>query len=230
MNLDHDDFIFDEDVFDTSYKAAKHGDFDILSFAYITSNDYKIKTRDPYYIFMPHNYIVTQPRLSSYPLFQNDKFIYHDFTIWAKIYRNIIYKKAVNLLKYKRYSVFNTYNEDLIGLFTICNVANNYKYIRKYGVYHYDYNKSASHIAQNETRIFDDIFFSDIILDLGKNQYKKYGAIFLRGRVHLSNYKNNQYLLKVIRKILNNKYIKEKYKNKIKLKFKKLLINESYIY
>ena len=227
MNLDHDDFIFDEDVFDTSYKAAKNGDFDILSFTYVTSSDYQLKTRDPYYINMPHNYIVSQPRLSSYPLFQNEKFVYHDFTIWAKLFKNRAYKKAVNLLTFKRYSVFNAYNEDLIGLFTICNVANNYKYIKKYGVYHNDNIKSASHIAENEKRIFDDIFFSDIILDLGKNQNKKYGAIFLKGRVNLSNKKNNQYLFKVIQKILQNKYIKEKIKKKIKSKYKKLLINES---
>ena len=230
MNLDHDDFIFDKDVFDTSYKAAKIGDFDILSFTYITSSDYKLKTRDPYYINMPHNYIVSQPKLSSYPLFQEEKFVYHDFTIWAKLFKNKTYKKAVELLTFRRYSVFNAYNEDLIGLFTICNVAKNYKYIRKYGVYHYDNINSASHIAENDSRIFDDIFFSDIILDLATNQNKKYGAIFLKGRVNLSNNKNNQYLFKVIEKILQNKFIKEKIKKKIKLKYKKLLINTSYIY
>ena len=225
MNLDHDDFIFDEDVFDTVYKAAKNGDFDILSFTYITSKDYHLKVRSPRYITLPHNYIVTQPRLSTYPLFKNDRFIYHDFTIWAKLYKNSTYKKAVHLLTYKRYSVFNAYNEDLIGLFTICNVAKNYKYIRKIGVYHYDNSISASHVVKKDTKIFVDIFFTDIILDLAKKQYKKYGAIFLYGRINLSNNNNynNQYLLKVIDKILLNKFIEEKYKKKIRLKFKKIL-------
>ena len=230
MNLDHDDFIFDYDVFDTVYKAAKKGDFDILSFTYILSNDYKLKTLDPFYINIPHNYIVTQPRLSSYPLFQNDKFLYHDFTIWAKLYKNYTYKKAVDLLTFKRYSVFNTYNEDLIGIFTICNVAKNYKYIRKYGVYHYDNINSASHIAEKDSRIFDDIFFSDIILDIGKNKFKKYKAIFLKNRVNISNYQNNIYLLKVIHKIIISKYIDKKLKKIIKLKYKTLFINKTYIY
>ena len=62
-------------------------------------------------------------------------------------------------------------------------------------------------------------------MDLGKNQFKKYGAIFLNSRVKLSNDENNQYLLKVINKILNNKYIDKKYKKKIKLNFGELIMN-----
>ena len=227
MNLDHDDFIFDEDVFDTTYKSAKRGNFDIISFAYVISKDYNFEIKDNWYINIPHNYVVSQPMLSSYPLFAKDKFRYHDYTIWAKLYKNSTYKKAVNFLTFERYSVFNTYNEDLIGLFTICNVADNYKYIRKYGVYHKDYVNSTSHVAKKEKTIYDDIFFSEIILDLGKNQFKKYGAIFLNSRVKLSNDENNQYLLKVINKILHSKYIDKKYKKKIKLNFGELIKNKS---
>ena len=95
MNLDHDDLIFDENVFDTSYKSAKIGKFDIISFTYVISKDYNFEIRESPYINIPHNYIVTQPRLSSYPLFENDTFSYHDFTIWAKLYKNDIYKKSV---------------------------------------------------------------------------------------------------------------------------------------
>ena len=224
MNLDHDDFIFDRDVFDSVYKSAQNGNFDILSFSYVISDDNNFVVREPYYAtIIPQNYIVTQPRLSKYPLFDNDMFQYYDFTIWAKLYKNLIYKKAVNFLSYKRYSVYNAYNEDLIGLFTICNVAEKYKYIRKFGVYHTNYIKSASRIAGVNKRIFDDIFFSEIILDLGKKQYKECAAIFLNERVFISNNKNNIYLLKVVNKILNCKYIKEIYKEKLKSKFKKLI-------
>ena len=192
MNLDHDDLIFDGDVFDTSYKSAKNGDFDIISFMYVISinNDSEIKEIRPCYI--PHNSIILQPELSVYTMFKNDEFQYFDYTIWAKIYKNIIYKKAINLLTFERYSVFNTYNEDLIGLFAICNVANSYKYIRKYGVYHREYNKSTSYTTKIENRIFYDIFFSEIIFDLAKNQFKKYSAIFLEKRVNYSNKENNK--------------------------------------
>ena len=70
-NLDHDDFIFDEDVFDTSYKSAKNGDFDIISFMYVTSKDYYCKAKEfelsEHYI--PHNHIVYQPELSFYKIY-----------------------------------------------------------------------------------------------------------------------------------------------------------------
>lgn len=45
-NLGHDDFIFDEDVFDTLYKSAKNGNFDIISFMYVASNDYYSKYKE----------------------------------------------------------------------------------------------------------------------------------------------------------------------------------------
>lgn len=226
MNLDHDDLIFDNNVLETAYKSAKIGNFDIISFMYIKSQDYNCKIKDmrPREYNIPHNYIVTQPILSSYPLFQNDTFSYFDYTIWAKLFKKLIYTKAVNILTFDRYSVFNAYNEDLIGLFTICNVAEKYKYIRKYGVFHRYYNTSSSFIAPKEKRIFDDIFFSEIILDIGKKQFKKYGAIFLDLKVQLSSKNNNNYLLRVINKILDIKYIELKYKKKIKLKFQKLKI------
>ena len=48
MTLDHDDFILDEDVFDTSYKAAKNGDFDIISFLSINAKEYNPKKKMVY--------------------------------------------------------------------------------------------------------------------------------------------------------------------------------------
>ena len=50
MNLDHDDFIFDENIFDTSYKSAKIGKFDIISFTYVISEDYKFEINESPYI------------------------------------------------------------------------------------------------------------------------------------------------------------------------------------
>ena len=196
---------------------------------YIKCKSYESEIKDmiPCKYEIPHNYTVFQPRLSSYPLFQNNMFSYYDYTIWAKLYKNLVYRKAVNLLTFQRYSVFNAYNEDLIGLFTICNVAENYKYIRKFGVYHRKYIYSTSYIAPKERRIFDDIFFSEIIFDLGKKQFKKYAAIFLNFKVKLSTNKNNRYLMKVLNKILNSKYIEKKFKDKIKLKFGILIKNNT---
>ena len=225
MNLDHDDLIFDQDVFDISYKAAKKENFDIISLMYVISNNYysKIKEIKPHDLKIPNNKIVLQPELSIYTLFKGDEFRYYDYTIWAKLFKAIIYKKAIQTLTYQRYSVFNTYNEDLIGTFIICNLANSYKYIRKFGVFHRRNFSSASYIAKKENRIFDDIFFSEVILDFAKIPFKKYGAIFLEKRAKYSNNKNNKYLNKVLNKVLDCKYIDKKYKVKLQKKFPGLL-------
>ena len=225
--LDHDDFIFDEDVFDTSYKSAKNGDFDIISFMYVTSKDYYCKAKEfelsEHYV--PHNHIVYQPELSFYTLFINEEFTYFDYTIWAKIYKNSIYKKAVEALTYERYSMFVTTHEDIIGIFVLCNVANSYKFIRKIGVYHKEYQDSTSHSTPYDKLLHYFIIFADFVFDLSKNQFKKYAAIYLDNRVELSNEENNKNLLKVINKIMTCEYIDKKYKEKIKNKFGKIMAN-----
>ena len=70
-------------------------------------------------------------------------------------------------------------------------------------------------------------FLVKLYLTSGKDQFKKYGAIYLIERVYLSNSKNNNYLLKVINKIMHCELIKEKYKKEIKFKFWKLLVNKN---
>ena len=226
MNLDHDDFLFDDDVFDTTYKSAKNSNVDIISFMYIESKEYNCKLNElsiADYLQIPHHHIILQPRLSIYPFFKDDNFFYGDYTIWAKLYKNKIYKKTVDFLTYERYSVFNIYNEDLVGLFAICNVAESYQRIRKIGVYHRVYSASTSHSLPANITIFCDIFFSEVILDLGKKQFKKYGAIFLVKRLELYNDKNNTYLIHVLNKMMNSEYIDEKYKEKLRKNFEKIL-------
>jgi hypothetical protein len=152
-------------------------------------------------------------------MFNNDDFTYFDYTIWGKLFKTDVYKKTVNLLTYERYSKFVTYTEDIIGLFVVCNVAESYKFIRKYGVFHKDYVASTSYTAPNELRIFADTFFSEIIFDFARNEYKKLSAVFFVKRSFLSSEVNNKYLLKVIHKIMSCEYIEEKYKEMIRVKF-----------
>ena len=72
-------------------------------------------------------------------MFNNDDFTYFDYTIWGKLFKTDVYKITLNLLTYERYSKFVTYTEDILGLFAVCSVAESYKFIRKYGVFHKDY-------------------------------------------------------------------------------------------
>ena len=134
-----------------------------------------------------------------------------------------MYRKALNALTYERYSQFAVYSEDLIGLFAICNMAESYKFIRKYGVFHLVDNSTSSKKADYDKAMFSEILFGDVIFDLGKNQFKKYAAIFLENRILLSSEKNNKFLIQVLNKIMKCQYIEEKYKEKLKIKFGTLL-------
>lgn len=223
LNLDHDDMIFDEDVFNMLYESTENGKYDIISFMEVEGGDYYIKVedlKDGFCTHHPNKLIVHQPELSYYALFKNNEFSAVDVQIWGKLFKNNVYKNAVNFLGKRRYSVFNALNEDMIGLFPICNIAKSYKYIRKYGLFHFISKSTASQNASKEHSMNMEIFFCDVIFDLSKNKNKKYAAIIairLKSKPFftLSRNKTKRYLFYVLKKIINSKYIEKKYKNQI---------------
>ena len=179
--------------------------------------------------YHPDNITVYQPELTYYPIFKNEKFAFIDIRIWGKLISTKVYKDAINSLGKERYSVYNVINEDIIGLFAVCRVAQSYKYIRKYGIFHLMNKSSASSVVTNEHFTHMDIFFSEILLDLSTNENKKYAAFIIihikkKRYFTLNNEKTKLYLIKVIKKILDCKYIDAKYKNKIKTDFSDLEI------
>lgn len=99
--------------------------------------------------YHPNNLIIRHPELSYYTLFKNEKFSFVDIQIWGKLFKSEIYKSAIDIIGAKRFSIFNALNEDMIVLFSICNVAKSYKYIRKYGLFHFIRNITASKSASN---------------------------------------------------------------------------------
>ena len=230
LNLDHDDLFLDEDVFETVYYEAEDGNFDIISFIDIQARNYYSsvkKMRDGMCAYHPDNIIVYQPELTYYPLFKNEKFAFID--IWGKLISTQVYKNAINSLGKERYTVFNVINEDIIGLFAVCRVAKSYKYIRKYGIFHLMDKSSASSVVSHEHFMHMDVFFADILFDLSTNENKKYAAFIIipiktKKYFTLNNENTKLYLIKVIKKILNCKYIDDKYKNKIKTNFSDLPI------
>ena len=90
-----------------------------------------IGMRDGCTTHQPDGLIIKQPELPYFPFFKNNRYSLVDVDIWGKIYRNEIYKEAVNLLGKERYSIYNAFNEDQIALFAICMVSKSYKYVRK---------------------------------------------------------------------------------------------------
>lgn len=231
LNLDHDDLFFDGDVFETVYESAEKGKYDIISFMEVEGHNYYVNInnmKDGICTHHPNNLIIQQPELSYYTLFKNDQYSLVDIQIWGKLFNNKVYKKAVNLLGKKRYSIFNIINEDIITLYVICNLSKSYKFLRKYGLFHLIDNRTASRLASQEHCLKMDIFFSDIIFDLSKNNNKKYSAIIIirlkeMCYFSLTNKKTKKYLISVIKKIMNCIYIEDKYKNKIRKEYEDLV-------
>ena len=179
LNLDQDDFFLDEDLFDALYEEIEDGNFDIVSFMDLEINNYDVdinKMNDGPCTHHPDNLIVRQPELPYFPMFKNEDFDYVDVQIWGKIFKTKIYKKAVNLLGKERYSTYNAINEDIVGVFSICIVAESYKYMRKYGIFHLVGHLTASRRVTREHSSKMTIFLSEIIYDLSKNEYKKYAS------------------------------------------------------
>ena len=224
----------DEDVLTTTYIEAEKGNFDILTFLAVGAKDYYApisKFKDDLCSHNPNNFTVYQPELSYYLLFKNKQFSFVDTRIWAKLIKNTVYKKAIDLLGKERYSVYNIINEDLIGIFSISFIAKSYKYFRKYGIFHYCGRKyTTSGKIPNDHFTYVDIFFTEIIFDLSKNDKKRYAAkniIQIKKRYYytIKEQKNKLYLIKVIKKILDCQYIEDKLKTKIKEEYSFLEFN-----
>ena len=225
--LDHDDFFLDEDVFEVIYEEAEKGNFDMISFMDIEIKDlYGNITEmiDGYTTHHPDGLIVKQPELSYFAFFRNERYIFIDGDIWGKIYKNEIYKEAVNLLGKKRYSIYNAFNEDQIAVFAICIVAKSYKYVRKYGLFHTLGHQSALGKAKIEHAHKMQIFFTEEIFDLSKNENKKYG-LFIALYFNFNNLDedNKLYLKVVLKKILECQYIEEKFKEELRNKYKEYI-------
>ena len=173
LTLDHDDFFLDEDLFEVLYNEAEDGNFDIVSFMEIDINNYDAKINemsDGFCTSIPDNLIVRQPELTDFTLFKDENFKYVDPQIWGKLIKTKAYVDALNLLGKDRYSTFNVINEDLIAVFAISNVAESYKYIRKYGLFHKKGYNTAVHRVEVEHERKMAIFFDEIVFDLSKKR------------------------------------------------------------
>jgi hypothetical protein len=141
------------------------------------------------------------------------------------LFKTQVYKNAIYLIGKKRYSVFNALNEDMIVLFSICNVAHSYKYIRKYGLFHFISNSTASKRASKVHYMNMEVLFCDVIFDSSINSSKKYAAIIairLKSMPYfsLSNYKTKRYLFYVLKKIIKSQFVEKKYKKRIIREYK----------
>ena len=230
FSLDNDDLFFYYDVFDYIYKKAKKDDLDIIGFLAINIRNYTADiTRmiDLYTYQFPDEFYLEQPELGIWMIKFNNKFLIHNNMIWDKCIKTLIYKKAVNLLGFKRYSIFLSWAEDTSINYVLLKTAKSFKYIYKYGVAHFVGRNTASNTQPIELKIFGELFLLDIIFDFSGNNIEEKNllidqALYIYKGYKINRYINNtnsNYLKSILKKIFNCKYTSKLNKRKIKKLF-----------
>ena len=231
FNLDNDDLYFDKDVLDYIYKRGKNESLDIISFQAIKTWNYTADIINMLNIFTytyPEEHYVKQPELGIWMIKHKGKFIVHNNMIWDKCIRSSIYIKAVNLMGFKRYSKFLSWAEDTSINFVIFNLANNFKHLKKYGVFHFMGSNTASFTQPTSSKLYGEIFFLEIMFDFSRNiTYDKNliigQVIYIYKRYHhhkiINDINNFYYLKSVFNKIINCKYLSKLNHRKIRKLF-----------
>ena len=220
-SLDHDDFYADDDVLETIYYNAIVGNFDIISFDFISIKNYyadihhmKVKH------LLPDNFTAYQPELTPLSSFRRNQRFNVDVSIWNKLILTKNYKNAINLLGKEKYSKFCTIYEDNIIMYTISSISNSFKYIHKKGVFNYNNPHTESKKFSMRKIVEMMIFFADVIYDVSKNEFKKY-AVYQMLFIGIIPEDNKEYFKKVAKKLMNSELIQEKYKQRLRNKFSK---------
>ena len=229
--LDNDDMFFYEGIFDYIFKIAQEFNFNIVGFRAFKTNDgkYNIKNISDLYKYQnyPKNIVIYQPELGSWMIKFKGHYTLHDVTVWAKCIKSSIYKKATLKLGIKNYSKFVSWAEDAIINYIIFNLAHSFIFIHKYGIIHIYSESTASFSMPNDIKLFGFIFLIDVIYDFCKNNNdKNFAALFtfyMKRHYNIYRFFNNSnliYFKNILNKFLNDPYISQKNKNKIRKNFK----------
>ena len=154
--LDNDDMFSNEDIFENIYDIAQNQKFDIVEFKTFDVPNYinkKKKLSDNFFNHHPNNLILHQPELNLFPISKNDEYYANDYHVWGKCIISKLYKKAINALGKKRYSIYNCWTEDIIILLIIFKYANSFIFINKYGIIHMENNVTTTYSLDFELKI-----------------------------------------------------------------------------
>ena len=229
--LDNNDLFFVDDILQKIYEIAEENDFDIVEFKSVISKKYNAsieEMKDGGLYNHPHNLIMHQPELGLFPISRFGSYIRNDLTIREKCVKTEVYKKAINELGVKKYSKKVIWADDASIVFIIFNIAQSFKYVRKYGIFHletnYNYNKLTFH-----KKTYGEIFLIDIVFEFLKNNsdknYAVYQALDSAQKTFFNvrySKKNSIFLKSVIKKILSCQYITEENKKKLRKFFDNL--------
>ena len=228
--LDNDDLFLDYNILTIIYKIANIYKYDITEFKSFIIPNYNPKIKDikeDYFNHHKNNLILHQPELGIFPISKNNKYYANNFHIWGKCILSKIYKKAINLLGSKIYSIYNCWTEDISVLFIIFNLAKDYIFLNIYGIFHLISRKTTTFNLPKEHIIFSNIYLLDILIDFLKEneenkKYAVYKALNMNINISKLNEKTKIYLKSVLQKIINCRFISDENKLKILNKFQKL--------
>ena len=230
MNLDNDDLFLDVDIFDTVYKEAEINNYDIVGFAAVQSYTYfPLIPQIEESPFHDHKdgLIVFQPNLTYFAISRKGKYSPNDYHIWGKLIRSDLYKFSLNnfgltALGELRNESFLTWAEDCSILMAIFRYAKSYKFIKKYGIFHYLSITTASYTSKKYLKRYGELFFLDSIFDFSHDNIegKKYSIqmaneVIFKHISNLYNSKNEDYLKAILNKMIKCKYFSSENKTKL---------------
>ena len=233
--LDNDDLFFDEDVLYVVSKIAKEGNFDIVEFKGSERYQFNIfmnNFRDSEYSSHENNLVLHQPELGQYARRKNNIIGIYDVFLWAKCIESEVYKKTINAMGEEIYGKKIIWGEDLITSFVLFRIAKSFLFINKYGISRFKSFSTASNRTPLQTFFLSFILYIKILLKFTDNSfYDKQLLVhetlsFIRIRKFL-NEENKNLLKYLLIKILDNEYITNIDKNKIRL-YGKFFMNNTY--
>ena len=222
LNLDNDDLFMNVDLFDVIYEEAENGNFDLIGFSAVESHSYNSsikKMKNSKFHEHKDGLTVYQPELTYFAISKNNKFKINDIHVWGRLTRANLYKESINIFGKNeigeiRNSCFVTWNEDDAMSMVIFRYANSYKFVKKYGIFHYLSNITSSYTSKDDLKMYGDLFFIDVVFDFSLNNFngKKYPVKMLEKMIFrkthkLYNKKNIRFLKAILKKMLNSTYI-----------------------
>ena len=126
----------------------------------------------------------------------------------------------------KRYSVFVSWAEDTIINVVLFSIASSFKFVHKYGIIHLNNNLTASFTQSSNLKLFGELYLLDIIFDFSRNTSDKNFAVEyaynIKKTFGINKFEHDTnliYFKTILKKLLNNFYITNRNKKKIKKDF-----------
>lgn len=228
IGLDNDDIFFNENVLEIMYLDAKLNDFDIVEIKSFNIPSYSPtyeQIMDGNYIYHPNNLILHQPKLGIFSIFYNNKLEFRDHFAWGKLINAKIYKKSVNRLGYKRYSLYNCWMDDMLIVFILFNTAKSFIFLNLFGIFRAITNNTTSHKLSSNHKLLSSIYYLDFIFDFSDKDYKikrliaNYALSFPLNRINKLDSKNQQFFRAIIIKMIRSQFVSNEIKKRLNKKF-----------